>query len=480
MIKKYYVRAKRFHECRKFSANLTAENFENMKIHLTAVGGAVMHQLAICLKEKGYEITGSDDQIYNPARQNLHEAGILPKQEGFYTDNITKDLDAVIAGMHAKQGNPEIKEALRLNIPIYSFPEFIYEQSKNKKRVIIAGSHGKTTTTAMIMHVLRKLGKDFDYLVGAALDGFERSVKLTDNAEIILLEGDEYLASALKPVSKFLFYKPHITMITGIAWDHINVFPTLESYHATFVELLKSIEKGNAIIYFGEDDVLSSIVRKNGNEKLCIPYYTPIYEVKNGQVEISLPNTKKQVVSIFGKHNLQNLTGAFQVCLQLGISAEEFLDAIADFTGAAKRLEKIFDDGNNIIYRDFAHSPSKVKATVEAVAELHYNKRIIAFFELNTYSSLDKNFMEEYKNTLNPANEVFIYLSDKAMQIKQRKPIPENTIKDGFNNHGISILRSKDAIQTVIQNLDKNNCVLLLMSSGQFDGLDLEWVKKKI
>ena len=379
-----------------------------------------MHQLAIALKKKGYEITGSDDEIFDPAKSVLAAEGLLPASFGWSPDNINPDLDAVIVGMHARANNPELVKAQELGLKIYSFPEYIYQESLEKTRVAIGGSHGKTSTTAMVMHILSACHKQFDYLVGARLEGFAQSVQITD-APVLVAEADEYPASALKPVPKFHFLYPHIAVLTGIAWDHINVFPTFDFYLEQFRIFIQKIESGGILIYNGSDPVLKELVEKVKRKDIRFsPYQIPKHEIRNGITYLEIEG-HKTAISVFGDHNLLNLHAAFLVCKELGLNAEQILNAASSFKGAAKRLELLFQDPNTelSIFRDFAHAPSKVKATIHAVKQQFPNRKLIAVLELHTYSSLNAKFMEEYKGAMDPADEAVVFYTPHALEMKK-------------------------------------------------------------
>ncbi|HEY0261486.1 MAG TPA: Mur ligase family protein, partial [Chitinophagales bacterium] len=363
-----------------------------MRIHFIAIGGAIMHNMAIVLKRQGNIVTGSDDKIADPAKTNLEKEGLLPEKIGFFTEKITPDIDAIILGMHAHDDNPELKKAQELNLKIYSFPHFIYEIAKNKKRVVIAGSHGKTTITSMVMHVLKERNFEFDYLVGAAVKGFDTAVKLSDDAPIIILEGDEYLASPLHKESKFMFYHPHVALISGIAWDHINVFPVYEGYVNQFAKFADTVSE-DLVYYAGDEEIQKIVTNYKGSAKLHL-YETPDFSVENEQTIIH--SGKNYALKIFGEHNLQNLEGARLVCESLGVSKDDFYTAIQTFEGAANRLQKLAENNETFIYKDFAHSPSKLKATVKAARLQYTSRKIVAVMELHTYSSLNKDFLKEY------------------------------------------------------------------------------------
>lgn len=442
-------------------------------IHFIAMGGAIMHQLAIALHNKGYKITGSDDEINDPARTNLATKGILPEQEGWHPEKINTSIDAIVLGMHAKGDNPELKTAQELNIPIYSFPEYVYEVSKEKKRVVIAGSHGKTTITSMIMHILRDRGIDFDYLVGAKVEGFDLSVKLTD-APIIILEGDEYPASAIEKKPKIFFYHPHISVLSGIAWDHINVFPTYENYLWQFEHYLSNIEANAPLFYNAEDEEVKKLVAKSATQLNAQPYIMPDYKYEDGTAILNT-NNGNVPLSVFGSHNLLNMQAAIAVCVELGITEENCYKSIKTFTGAARRLEKMIEQDNLVVYRDFAHAPSKLKATLDATREAFPDRKLIACFELHTFSSLSEQFLKEYKGSMQAADEAIVYFSHHAIKLKGLPPISNTTVKNHFDTDGLEVIDNKELLQTKVKALlsstNEPTC-LLLMSSGTFDGID--------
>ncbi len=444
-----------------------------MYIHFIAIGGAIMHQLALALHHKGYRVTGSDDEINDPAKSNLAHAGILPDAEGWHPERINSEIDAIVLGMHAKADNPELLKAQELGLNIYSFPQYVYEVSKDKKRIVVAGSHGKTTITSMIMHILRHQNMEFDYLVGAKVEGFDQSVQLTD-APIIILEGDEYPASAIEKKPKFFFYHPHITVLSGIAWDHINVFPTYDIYLDQFEHYLTHIE-ANAPVYFNDEDEEVHVVIKSAAQHLnTIPYQTPEYTYDNGKAIIEHKG-HQHTVSVFGKHNLLNMQAAIGVCKELGISEEDSYKAIADFKGAARRLEKIAEKGGLTIFRDFAHAPSKLKATLNATREAYPKHKLIACFELHTYSSLSEQFLKEYSGCMDAADDAIVYFSHHAIELKGLPPITKDQVKAHFNNDDLLAIDHKEELQQNVEHMLKNatqpTC-LLLMSSGTFDGID--------
>ena len=448
-----------------------------MKIHFIAIGGSAMHNLAIALKLKGYSITGSDDAINDPSRSRLKKYNLLPEKEGWFSDKITFDIDAVVLGMHAKDDNPELLKAREIGLKIYSYPEFIFNQSKDKIRIVIGGSHGKTSITSLVLHVLSTLNIEYDYMVGAQLDGFEVMVKLTDTSKYIVLEGDEYLSSALDLRPKFHLYKPHIALISGIAWDHINVFKTFENYLKQFEIFINSIEKNGTLVYNELDPELKKLVSSNKSNLNYIPYLIPKHKIIDGISFIDI-NNRLYRLKIFGDHNLQNISGALNICKALGVESEDFYNAITSFNGASNRLELVYKSSDTIIFKDFAHSPSKVKATTEAVHKQFPNRKLISFFELHTYSSLNPLFLEKYRDTLKHSDECYIYYSEKNMRIKRLEPIDSELIIRSFNHSSLTVIDNYDKLNKKIYDLDLSNSVLLMMSSGKFVGLDIDKIKK--
>ena len=448
-----------------------------MKIHFIAIGGSAMHNLAIALKLKGFSITGSDDAINDPSRSRLKKYNLLPQKEGWFSDKITSDIDAVVLGMHAKDDNPELLKAREIGLKIYSYPEFIFNQSKDKIRIVIGGSHGKTSITSLVLHVLRTLNIESDYMVGAQLDGFEVMVKLTDTSKYIVLEGDEYLSSALDLRPKFHLYKPHIALISGIAWDHINVFKTFENYLKQFEIFINSIEKNGTLVYNELDPELKKLVSSNKSNLNYIPYSIPKHKIIDGISFIDI-NNRLYRLKIFGDHNLQNISGALNICKALGVESEDFYNAITSFNGASNRLELVYKSSDTIIFKDFAHSPSKVKATTEAVRKQFPNRKLISFFELHTYSSLNPLFLEKYRDTLKHSDECYIYYSEKNMRIKRLEPIDSELIIRSFNHSSLTVIDNYEKLNKKIYDLDLSNSVLLMMSSGKFGGLDIDKIKK--
>jgi UDP-N-acetylmuramate: L-alanyl-gamma-D-glutamyl-meso-diaminopimelate ligase len=454
-------------------------NNNTIKIHLIAIGGSVMHQLAIALQQKGYQVTGSDDEIFEPAKSNLQQAGLLPQQIGWSEKNITPGLDAVILGMHARADNPELSKAQQLGLKIYSFPEYIYQESRNKTRIVVGGSHGKTTTTSMIMHVFKQSGKPFDYLVGAKLEGFDQSVNITD-APVIICEGDEYPASTLEKRPKFHFLFPHIAVITGIAWDHINVFPTFNFYLEQFIKFINKIEPKGVLIYNETDPVLKQLVEANKrNDIRYLPYGIPAHTIENGKTTITIDN-QTATLQVFGNHNLLNLQAACFACKEYGIGSEEFLHAIATFIGAAKRLQLIASNGTVNVYRDFAHAPSKVKATIQAVKEQFPQRKLFAVLELHTFSSLNTAFMQEYAGAMDKADVAVVFYSKHALELKRMPPLAPESVIAGFEKEGLLVFNEKDALWQWMQAQEYEQSSVLLMSSGNYDGLPIEAFAKEI
>ena len=448
-----------------------------MKIHFIAIGGSAMHNLAIALKLKGYSITGSDDVINDPSRSRLKKYNLLPQKEGWFSYKISSDIDAVVLGMHAKDDNPELLKARKIGLKIFSYPEFIFNQSKDKIRIVIGGSHGKTSITSLVLHVLRTLNIESDYMVGAQLDGFEVMVKLTDTNKYIVLEGDEYLSSALDLRPKFHLYKPHIALISGIAWDHINVFKTFENYLKQFEIFINSIEENGTLVYNELDPELKKLISSNKSNLNYIPYSIPKHKITDGISFINF-NNELYRLKIFGDHNLQNISGALNICKALGVESDDFYNAITSFNGASNRLELVYKSSDTIIFKDFAHSPSKVKATTEAVRKQFPNRKLISFFELHTYSSLNPLFLEKYKDTLKCSDESYIYYSEKNMRIKRLEPIDSELIIRSFNHPTLTVIDNYKKLNKKIYDLDLSNSVLLMMSSGKFGGLDIDKIKR--
>ena len=450
-----------------------------MNIHFIAIGGAAMHNLALALHLKGDAITGSDDEIFDPSKSRLSAYGILPKAFGWFPKKITAQLDAIVLGMHAKADNPELLKAQELGLKIYSYPEFLYEQSKFKTRVVIGGSHGKTTITSMILHVMHYFNRDLDYMVGAQLEGFDVMVKLTDDNDFIILEGDEYLSSPIDRRPKFHLYKPNIALLSGIAWDHINVFPTWENYVEQFSIFVDSIVEGGSITYNIEDVEVKKVVEGSENTIRKFPYQTPEYQVENG-ITILETEEGSMPIEIFGKHNLNNLAGAKWICQQMGIDENDFYESISSFQGASKRLERIAETENCVAYKDFAHSPSKVLATTNALKNQFPNRKLIACLELHTYSSLNPEFLTEYKGALDAADVAVVFYSPHAVEIKKLKAISQQQIADAFQRDDLIIYTNPTAFKDFLFSQQFNDTSLLLMSSGNYGGLDFDELKNLI
>ncbi len=450
-----------------------------MQIHFIAIGGSAMHNLALALHHKGYTITGSDDVIFEPSATRLAVQGLMPKTFGWFPEKILENLDAVILGMHAKPDNPELLRAQELGIPIYSYPEFLYEQSKNKTRVVIGGSHGKTTITSMILHVLKFHNREVDYMVGAQLDGFDRMVHLTKENDFIVLEGDEYLSSPIDRRPKFHLYRPNIALLSGIAWDHINVFPTFENYVEQFQIFVDSIIKGGSITYNEEDPEVKKVVETSENTIRKIPYHAPNYTVAEGQTFLETPEGPMPI-EVFGKHNLSNLAGAKWICQHMGVDEADFYEAIATFKGASKRLEKIAESDSSVAYKDYAHSPSKVAATTKAVKEQYPDRKLIACLELHTYSSFNPEFLKGYKGTLDFADEAIVFYLPESVKIKKLEAVTASQISEAFERDDLQIFTESEQFSRFIFNKEYKGDVLLLMSSGNYGGLDLTALKEKI
>jgi UDP-N-acetylmuramate: L-alanyl-gamma-D-glutamyl-meso-diaminopimelate ligase len=449
-----------------------------MKIHFTSIGGSVMHQLAIALKHKGYQVTGTDDEIFEPAKSNLDREGLLPQAIGWQPQLIDASLDAVILGMHAKEDNPELGRAKELGLPIYSFPEYVFQESREKTRVVVGGSHGKTTTTAMIMHVLKTTGLPFDYLVGARLEGFDQSVNITD-APVIVCEGDEYPASVINKRPKFHFLFPHIAILTGIAWDHINVFPTFENYLEQFTIFISKIEPGGYLIFNETDPVLKELIERHRRDDLnYLPYGVPSHEIREGTTTVSIEG-ETTALKVFGNHNLMNLHAAWLACRRLGVTASQFAKAIESFAGAAKRLEKLASSEEVVFYRDFAHAPSKVRATMEAVRQQFPDRKLIAVLELHTYSSLNADFMSEYKGVMDGADHAAVFYSRHALELKRMALLPPAEVAAGFATPELAVFNERQELEQWLHQQEYNKAVVVFMSSGNYDGLDLEGFVRK-
>lgn len=443
-----------------------------MNVHFIAIGGSAMHNLAIALSRKGADVTGSDDEIFEPSRTRLEKQGILPLSIGWDAKRISSELDAVIVGMHAREDNPELIKAKELNIPIYSYPEYLFEQSKNKTRVVIGGSHGKTTITSMLLHVVNELGMNVDYMVGAQLEGYDCMVKLTEDAPVMILEGDEYLSSPIDRRPKFHLYRPNVAIISGIAWDHINVFPTFDNYVDQFDIFCSLIEPNGTLIYNTEDEEVNKLGEKYAASLNAIPYKTPTYEVAENGTRLFFDDEIFNL-KIFGGHNLQNLMGAMRLGEAIGIEPKEFFRAVQSFTGAGKRLQKVAEKGAFTMFKDFAHSPSKLKATTKAVKEQFAERHVVACMELHTFSSLKKEFLPHYKDAMKMADEAVVYFSPEVVKHKKLDPISKELVAEGFGGNVVVMNETEEVLQ-FIRSKKWNNAVLLMMSSGNFDGINYE------
>jgi UDP-N-acetylmuramate: L-alanyl-gamma-D-glutamyl-meso-diaminopimelate ligase len=459
------------------------------RIHFIAIGGAAMHNLAIALHKKGFHISGSDDEIMEPSKSRLKHLNLLPEREGWFPEKITNDLDAVILGMHARIDNPELLKAQEIGVKIYSYPEYLYEFSKNKKRVVIGGSHGKTSITAMIMHVLKNVSSgspisglqtpDFDYMVGSKVEGFETMVKLTEESPVIILEGDEYLSSPIDRRPKFHLYKADIALLSGIAWDHINVFPTFESYVEQFRIFVNQVPANGTLVYCENDIEVKKVAEQSTSSCKKIPYGIPDYEIKNGITFLLTPDSKLRTpLEVFGEHNLMNIEGARNICKLLGVDYEKFYNAISSFKGAARRLELLAKSDSVSVFKDFAHSPSKLKASVEAVKQQFPDRKIIACMELHTFSSLNENFLDQYKGSMDKADEAIVYFNPHTIEHKKLNPVSESQVRTAFGNDRIKVFTDSKKMYEYLSGINHRNTVLLMMSSGNFDGMDLEQLAK--
>lgn len=450
-----------------------------MRVHFIAIGGSAMHNLAMALHDKGEVVTGSDDAIFEPSKSRLDAKGLLPKEMGWFPEKITSDLDAIILGMHAKADNLELLKAQELGLKIYSYPEFIYEHSKNKTRVVIGGSHGKTTITSMILHVMNYHNVAVDFLVGAQLEGFTNMVHLTQENDFMVIEGDEYLSSPTDLRPKFHLYQPNIALISGIAWDHINVFPTFDNYVEQFKIFIDKITNGGILVYNEEDEVVKQIVEEAEKPIRKMAYGIPEHTIDNAVTYLETQDGPMPI-EVFGAHNLNNLAGAKWVCQNMGIDEAEFYEAIASFKGASKRLEKIAETCNAVAYKDFAHSPSKVKATTQAVKNQYPNKKLIACLELHTYSSLNAEFLTQYQGALDAADVAVVFYSPDAVAIKKLEEITKEQIEEAFQRKDLIVYTHPSDFQSFLQVQEFDDAVLLLMSSGNYGGLDFDEVQNII
>lgn len=442
------------------------------KVHLIAIGGAVMHYIALMLQRKGVQVSGSDDDIFEPSAGRLRAAGLFPESLGWHPERIDQSLDAVILGMHAKADNPELLRAKELGIKILSFPELIHSQCLDKHRVVIGGSHGKTTITGMVAHVLKQLGRKFDYVLGAQVEGFEFMVKLEDDSPLVIIEGDEYPSSPLDPSPKFLHYKHHIGVISGISWDHINAYPNVDVYVQQFDRFADSTPKGGTLIFTDDDDFATIVGRKEREDVQAIEYGLPKYTIRDGTTYLQ-SKTGEIPLKVFGKHNLRNIECAKQVCLKIGVKEDDFYKSISQYKGAKNRLERVETDGQLMIFRDFAHAPSKVRATVQAVREQYPNKKLIACLELHTYSSLNQQFIQEYHGSLQDADQAFVYFDPHTLAIKKLPALPTEEVLKAFAKPGLQVLNNADQLFDQLKSTISAETVLLMMSSGSFNGKTL-------
>lgn len=453
---------------------------QSKKIHFIAIGGSVMHNLALTLQKQGYQITGSDDEIYEPSRSRLEKAGLLPAEMGWFPEKIDTSLEAIIVGMHARKDNPELIKARELEIPIYSYAEYVYLHSIDKHRVVIAGSYGKTTITAMVMHVLKYHNRNFDYLVGAIVDGFEHTVKLSEDAPLIIIEGDEYPAGPTAPKPKFSYYKHHIGLVSGVAWDHINIYETENDYVRQFEKFADATPKGGAVIYDSDDYLGNFLCEKERPDVANIPYQSHPHIVKNGQTYLLTKEGKEIPVLVFGEHNMKNISGAKAVCERLFISENKFYEAIQSFKGAANRLETLVKNEKTHIFKDFAHAPSKVKAATKAVKNLYPKRKLIACLELHTFSSLNKNFLPQYKGSLKHADLPVVYFNPKVVEYKKLPAISAEDIRTAFDLPNLQIFEDSKKFADFLKSQNYANTSLLLMSSGNFDNLPLKQMAEEI
>ncbi len=450
-----------------------------MRVHFIAIGGAAMHNLAIALHLKGDEVSGSDDAIFDPSKSRLDKYGLLPEQLGWFPEKLDQNIEAIILGMHAKPDNPELLLAQHLGLQIYSYPEYIYEQSKNKTRVVIAGSHGKTTITAMILHVLHYHARDVDFLVGAQLEGFDVMVQLTDDNDFILLEGDEYLSSPIDRRPKFLWYQPNVALISGIAWDHINVFPTLDTYVEQFKFFIDTLVPGGSLIYNAEDKILSQLVEASEKPIRKLPYQTSKHQIENGHTYLET-SEGLMPIELFGNHNLSNLSGAKWICQQMGIDEDDFFEAVASFKGASKRLEQLALTSRGVIFKDFAHAPSKVAATTQAVRNQFPDFHFVACLELHTFSSLNPEFIKEYAGALDAADQAIVFYTPDAVALKGLEVLTKTQIATAFQRNDLKIFTQPSELSDFFDHLKAFPLALLMMSSGNYGGLDLSRLKNLI
>ncbi len=449
------------------------------KFHFIAIGGSVMHNLAIALSQHGHLVSGSDDDIHDPSKSKLIKHNLLPDQMGWFPEKIDKTVHAVILGMHAKKDNPELLKAQSLQVPIYSLPEFIYSQSIDKQRIAICGSHGKTTITAILIHILAFHNRKFDYVIGAQQPGMENTVKLSD-APIILIEGDEYFSSPLDQTAKFLKYQHHMAVISGIAWDHANVFPSRDTYIKQFELLADASPKCGTIIYNEEDPIAAKIGKTERTDVQSIPYKTHDHIIENGLVYLTPAGKDRTPIQIFGRHNLQNLSAARELLKKIGITNDQFYEAIPSFKGADGRLQKLNSGNSTIVYKDFAHAPSKVSASIDAIKSLYPKRKLVGCLELHTFSSLNASFLPEYKNSMQHCDTAVVYYNPEKVKEKGFKQLEEGSLRDAFNKKDLHIFTDIPALQSYLVSLSWKETNLVMMSSGNFSGLDLHQLAQKI
>ncbi len=452
---------------------------EKKRIHFTAIGGVIMHNLAIDAHHKGYLVTGSDDEIYDPSKTKLANLGLLPEKLGWYPEKITPDLEAVIVGMHAREDNPELLKAQALGVKIYSFPEYIYQQSQDKQRIVVAGSHGKTTITAIVMHVLGYHRRKFDYLVGAPIEGFQQTIRLSEDAPVIIIEGDEYPSAPFDPTPKFLHYHHHIGLISGIAWDHMNAYPTFEDYITPFEQFADSSPKAGVLILSQDDSLVSVVGAKDRQDVTQIPYQAHPHRVIEGTTYL-LFQEHKVPIHLFGEHNMKNISGAKQICTKVGITDEAFYRAIASFKGATNRMQKVVEHEDFRFFRDYAHSPSKLMATTMAVKKQFIEKKLVACLELHTFSSLNQEFLPYYRDTFNAADQALVYYNPKNIEQKQLNPLSKEAIEEAFNHENLLVFDNIEDLKAHLLRLNWHNKTLLMMSSGHFDRLDFKQLGSEI
>ncbi|GAO29194.1 UDP-N-acetylmuramate--L-alanine ligase [Geofilum rubicundum] len=450
-----------------------------MRIHFIAIGGSAMHNLAIALKENHEVVSGSDDEVFEPSRSRLLQHGLLPEKEGWDPDRITHDLDAVILGMHARKDNPELLRALEIGVKVYSYPEYLYEQCRHKKRVVIAGSHGKTTVTSMVMHALRDNQIDFDYMVGAQLEGFDTMVRLSKSAKVVVFEGDEYLSSPIDLRPKFLWYRPHLALITGMAWDHVNVFPTIEIYNEQFRLFVDSIIEDGYLTWFSGDSNLKDMMADFEGGLTTEPYGTLATQVEKGRTQV-LHHQQSYPVPVFGNHNMQNMAGAMNICRELGLSEQRFLTSMKTFKGASRRLQVLGQNEHSTVFYDFAHAPSKLKATIDAVKEQFPDRTLVACLELHTFSSLNKTFLPQYRNTMEKADKPIVFYNPEVLKHKQLPALSVAEVSAAFNIPASAIVTSSSQLLAALNAVEMQQVNLLVMTSGNLGGINIkEWVDKR-